>query len=221
MNFDLVSRTALFHGCSEDDIKKLLHCLDSTTYKYGKGDAIYWAGTAVTSIGLVLSGSVQIESNDIWGNRSILGVTDPGDIFAEAYACVPNEPLIVSVIANADCEILFLNVEKMFQLCADACPSHNQLIRNLITIGARKNLQLSHRMFHISSKTIRGRLMSFFSEQAAIQGRTKIVIPFDRQQLADYLNLDRSALSKELGKMKKDGLLEYHKNTFDLKIDTE
>lgn len=194
--------------------------LDFRTVKQKKGDVILNAGSIVTDIGLVLSGSVRIEHTDLWGNKSILGITPAGGVFAESYACIPNEPMMVDAIANEDCDILFINVPKLFIPCS-VCLSQNRLIQNLVMISAGKNLQLSRRSLHTSPKTIRGRLFSYFSQQVSAQGSRKIVIPFDRQQLADYLNLDRSALSKELGKMRNDGLIEYNKNTFEIKIDIQ
>lgn len=213
-----ISKTALFQGCSEEDILNMSKHLDFRTNKYRKEHVIFGTGSVVTDIGLVLSGSVRIEHTDLWGNKVILGITPAGGVFAESYACIPNEPLMVDAVANEDCEILFINVPRLFIPCS-ACVSQNKLIQNLVMISAEKNLQLSRRSLHTSPKTIRGRLSSYFSQQVSAQRSNKIVIPFDRQQLADYLNLDRSALSKELGKMRKDGLIEYHKNTFVIKTD--
>lgn len=213
-----ISKTALFRGCSEEDILNMSEHLDFRTEMYRKGDVIFNTGSVVTDIGLVLSGSVRIEHTDLWGNKSILGITPSGGVFAESYACIPNEPMMVDAVANEDCDILFINVPKLFTPCS-VCESQNKLIQNLVTISAGKNLQLSRRSLHTSPKTIRGRLSSYFSQQVSAQGSNKIVIPFDRQQLADYLNLDRSALSKELGKMRNDGLIEFNKNTFVIKTD--
>lgn len=213
-----ISKTALFRGCSEEDILNMSEHLDFRTDRYRKGDVIFITGSVVTDIGLVLSGSVRIEHTDLWGNKSILGLTPAGGVFAESYACIPNEPMMVDAVANEDCDILFISVPRLFIPCS-ACGSQNRLIQNLVMISAGKNLQLSRRSLHTSPKTIRGRLFSYFSQQVSAQGSNKIVIPFDRQQLADYLNLDRSALSKELGKMRNDGLIEYNKNTFVIKTD--
>ncbi|MGN1083517.1 MAG: Crp/Fnr family transcriptional regulator [Lachnospiraceae bacterium] len=218
MNFTFLAKTILFRGCSEQEIETVCRCLHFVTKSYRKGETIFRSGDTTSDIGLVLSGSVRIENNDVWGNKSILSIVEKGSVFAEAYACIPNEPLLVDVIANEACELLFVNVPQLFQPCGNACPYHHKLIRNLVTVSAKKSLHLTQRMFHTSPKTIRGRLLSYFSQQAAAQKSNKIVIPFDRQQLADYLNLDRSALSKELGKMKKEGLLDYRKNVFELNI---
>ncbi|MDE6956713.1 MAG: Crp/Fnr family transcriptional regulator [Lachnospiraceae bacterium] len=190
--------------------------LDFRTEKYRKGLVILGRGSIVTDIGLILSGNIRIEHTDLWGNKSILGIISTGEVFAESYACIPNEPMMVDAVANEDCDILFINIPRLFTPCS-LCGSQNRLIHNLVMISAAKNLQLSRRILHTSSKTIRGRLSSYFSQQITAQGSQKIVIPFDRQQLADYLNLDRSALSKELGKMRNDGLIEYNKNTFTIK----
>ena len=215
-----ISKIALFRGCSEEDILNMSKHLDFRAGKYRKGEMIFGAGSIVTDIGLVLSGSVRIEHTDLWGNKSILGIIPADGVFAESYACIPNEPMMVDVVANEDCDILFINVPRLFTPCS-VCSSQNKVIHNLVMISAGKNLQLSRRSLHTSPKTIRGRLSSYFSQQVSAQGSNKIVIPFDRQQLADYLNLDRSALSKELGKMQNDGLIEYHKNTFVIKIDIQ
>ena len=192
--------------------------LDFRTEKYKKGNVIFGTGSIITDIGLVLSGSVRIEHTDLWGNKSILGITPAGGVFAESYACIPNEPMMVDAVANEDCDILFISVPRLFAPCSE-CVSQNRLIHNLVIISAGKNLQLSRRSLHTSPKTIRGRLSSYFSQQVSAQGSNKIIIPFDRQQLADYLNLDRSALSKELGKMRNEGLIEYNKNTFVIKTE--
>lgn len=219
-SLSFISKTALFRGCSEEDIRNMSKHLDFRTERYRKGHVIFGTGSIVTDIGLVLSGSVRIEHTDLWGNKSILDIVFAGGVFAESYACIPNEPMMVDAVANEDGDILFISVPRLFTPCS-VCASQNRLIHNLVMISARKNLQLSRRSLHTSPKTIRGRLSSYFSQQVSAQGSNKIVIPFDRQQLADYLNLDRSALSKELGKMKKDGLIEYNKNTFVLKTDVK
>ena len=217
MDFTFISKTALFRGCREKDIKQMAKLLGFKTVCYKKKDVIFSNGDTVTDIGLVLSGCVQIEHNDFFGNKSILAIVEKGGVFAEAYACIPSEPLMIDVTANDDCEILFISVSKLFEQYSQ-CDSRNRLIQNLVLISAQKNLQLSKRSIHTTPKTIRGRLMSYFSEQISAQNSNKITIPFDRQQLADYLNTDRSALSKELIKMKKDGLIEYRKNVFEITV---
>ena len=217
MDYELISHTSLFQGCSLAETEKLLHGLKTFTKKYKKGAPVYLAGTPVTDIGIVLYGTVQIENNDLWGNKNIISLAHTGEVFAEAYACVPGEPMMVDVIAMEEAEILFLNVPELFRLSASGKGEYSHLIHNMTIISARKNLLLSRRILHTSSKKIRDRLLSYLSYQAGLQKSRYIDIPLNRQQLADYLSLDRSALSKELGKMKKEGLLDYLKNSFVLK----
>ncbi|MCI8514073.1 MAG: Crp/Fnr family transcriptional regulator [Lachnospiraceae bacterium] len=220
MNLSFLSRTSLFQGCSEKDIRRITEQWNLRPLSYKKDAVIYEEGTIITQIGLVLSGSVRIGFYDFRGNQNILDIAYTGDIFAEAYACIPEEPLMIHVTANEPCEILFIRVPELFN-SQNRSDTQNRLLRNLMTICAQKNLQLSRRSLHTSPKTIRERLLSYFSFLIREQGSHKIATPFNRQQLADYLNLDRSALSKELGRMKKEGLLDYHKNIFELKIQNE
>lgn len=214
MNYSFLTETALFHGVSDDEAQAMLGCLGSFSKQYEKGDIIYHAGDSVQSMGLVMSGSVNIESDDVWGNRSILGHIAAGQIFAETYACIPGETMLVNVTAVEKCEVLFLNASRLLTTCPNSCSHHNRLIQNLLQISASKNLGLSRRILHTSSKTIRGRLLSYLSDQAKICGSYKFTIPFNRQQLADYLSVDRSAMSSELSKMQLDGILTYSKNSF-------
>lgn len=217
MNENFLSETMLFFGIPVKEIQEILKCLGAEQKKFSKGNVIYHAGDKAQAMGLVLSGSVQIENNDLWGNRSVLDSICAGYVFAETYACISNQSMMVSVVAVEMTEILFLNINRLLHLCSNTCMYHSQLISNLLTIFAQKNLNLSRRMFHTSSKSIRGRLLSYLSFQAAKQGKNEFTIPFNRQQLADYLSVDRSALSNELSKMKKDGLLTVNRNHFSLK----
>lgn len=216
MEYNVLANTDLFQGASPKEIRDMLNCLKAENRRYRRGDTVYHAGDIVHAMGLVLSGSVSIENDDVWGNKSILDKVGPGQVFAETYACVPDEPLMVSVVAAQDSEILFLDVSRALNACAKACDFHGKLTRNLLSISARKNLSLSRRIFHTSAKSIRGRLLSYLSFQAARQKSNDFVIPFNRQQLADYLSVDRSAMSNELSKMQRDGLLKVDRSHFTL-----
>ncbi len=217
MNFLFLTKTLLFRGSNEEEAETMLKCLGSYTKKFDKGEVIYRAGEVLQSLGLILAGSVNVESDDIWGNKSILSHVETGQIFAETYSCIPGEPLMVNVVATEKAEILFLNTARLLETCSSSCSHHNKLIKNLLQIMAQKNLGLSRRILHTSSKSIRGRLLSYFSQQAMQNGNYQFTIPFNRQQLADYLGVDRSAMSNELSKMQAEGLLTYSKNTFVLK----
>lgn len=212
-----LSNTQLFYGLKEDEITSLLDCLNAEKRSYKKGEVILSEGSTTENSGIVLSGMVMISCCDIWGNTSILGNAAPGSIFAEVYACIPGQPLLVTVSAAEDTSILFMNVGRILTTCSNACPFHARLAQNLLTVCAHKNLQLSQRIQHTSSKSVRGRLMSYFSECAKHFGSNSFLVPYNRQQLADYLNVDRSALCNELSKMQKDGMIEYTRNHILLK----
>lgn len=214
MNYRFLAQTPLFQGTSPQEIEAMLACLGSDVHRYEKGQIIYRAGDVVHALGVVLSGSVLIETDDVWGNTTVLDCAGPGHIFAETYACLPDEPLMVYVKAAEACQILFLNVGRILQICPTSCGHHTTLVRNLLSLSAQKNLNLSRKIFHTAPKTIRGRLLSYLSDQSVRSGSRSFTIPFNRQQLADYLNVDRSALSNELSKMQREGLIRADRNQF-------
>ena len=214
MDFVSLSKTALFQGATPEEVEGMLACLGGQVRGFAKGQAVCRAGDRVETLGIVLSGSVLIERGDLWGNTTVLDRAGPGQSFAETYACTPGEPLMVDVVAVEPAQVLFLHVGRMLQVCPRTCGHHSRLIGNLLTLTAQKNLTLSRKIFHTSAKTIRGRLLSYLSEQAVRSGSRSFTIPFSRQQLADYLNVDRSALSHELGKMQREGLLRVERSRF-------
>ena len=216
MNITLTS-TRLFRGIDTAQLQPLLQCLGAVRKRYARGETILAAGAPPEQLGMVLSGMAMIGHDDIWGSHSLLGHVTPGEVFAEPYACIPGEPLRISVTAAEDTEVLFLNVGKVLTTCTNACPFHAKLIQNLLTVCAAKNLQLSQRILHTTPKGIRARLMSYFSECVKRAGQYSFDIPYNRQQLADYLGVDRSAMCNELSKMQKDGVIEYERNRILLK----
>ena len=216
MDFVLLSHTPLFAGVAPQELEAMLACLDTECRRYGKGEAVLRTGESIRSMGIVLSGSVLIEKTDLWGNTTVLDSVGPGQIFAETYACTPQEPLMVDVVAAESAEVLFVQVARVLETCPNSCAHHHTLIRNLLALSAQKNLLLSRKIFHTAPKTIRARLLSYLSDQAIRCGRRSFTIPFNRQQLADYLNVERSALSNELSKMQQDGLIETERNYFRL-----
>lgn len=218
MDILFLSKTKLFQGFLLQEITSVLHCLMGKEKWYKKNELIFQRGTKTNKIGMVLTGSVSIENDDFWGNKSLLDKVGPGQIFAEAYVCAPEVRMMVNVAAAEPTGILFLNSSKLLYPCPSACACHGKLIRNLLAISAEKNLTLSRRIFHTSSKSIRGRLLSYLSFQAAQEGAQEFDILFNRQQLADYLSVDRSALSNELSKMQREGLIVVHKNHFCINI---
>ncbi|MBR0397475.1 MAG: Crp/Fnr family transcriptional regulator [Eubacterium sp.] len=204
----------LFRNLTENEIDQLLNLLQAEEKDFSRGTCIFHAGQTTTRMGLVLAGSVTIESNDLWGNRTILSLAGEGSIFAETYALLENEPMLVDVVANEDSRILMLNAGRQEMQLHGGESWMMKYMANFLAISAQKNLNLSGRSFHTAPKTIRGRVMSYLNAVALKQQCSSFTIPFDRQQLADYLNLDRSALSKELGKMQREGLITVRKNHF-------
>lgn len=209
-----LSDIPLFRGIDTAELDALLPCLGAIERQYKKGDIILKEGVPTEHLGIILSGLAIIERSDVWGNNSILGYAATNAVFAETYACLPKEPLRIRVTAAEDTTVLLLNVSRVLHTCQNVCGFHTKLIRNLLTVSAEKNLQLSDRILYTTSKSIRGRLLSYFSDQVKRNGSFEFSIPLNRQQLADYLSVDRSAMSNELSKMQKEGLLRYRKNRF-------
>lgn len=209
-----LQQSMLFRGMTELEITKALQVLEAHEKSFQKGETLLIAGTITERMGLVLEGSVTIESNDAWGNRTIISHVGQGQVFAETYALLENEPMLVDVTASEDCRVLFLRSGRIQSLKNSLEPWALKYITNLLTISMHKNLILSGRSFHTAPKTIRGRVMAYLNSVSLQKHSREFDIPFDRQQLADYLNLERSALSKELGKMQKDKLIFCKKNHF-------
>ena len=208
----------LFSGISEEELNAVLRCLRAEKKDFPKEAFVLRAGDASDSIGLVLAGTVLIVQEDIWGNRNILSRAGPGQTFAAAYACAPGSRLNVSVIAETPAAAMFLNVKRILNVCPSACAHHNRIIRNLLSELAGKNLRLGEKLTHMGQRTTRAKIMAYLSAEAQRLEKYEFDVPFSRQQLADYLGVERSGLSLELGKMKKDGFLDYHKNHFVLRV---
>ncbi len=196
----------------------MLSCLQARVERFPKEAFLLHAGDKVDAIGLVLSGNVLVIQEDIWGNRNIISKAGQGQSFAVAFACAPGAVLDVSVTAETPVTVLFLNVKRMLTVCSSACAHHSRMIRNLLGELADKNLRFSEKLAHMGQRSTRAKLMSYLSAEAQRVGSYEFDIPFSRQQLADYLAVERSGLSLELGKMRKEGLLDFQKNHFLLKV---
>ncbi len=212
--FPILCSAHLFSGISEYEIDSILTCLAPKKADFPKDAFLLRAGETTDSIGLVLAGSVLIIQEDIWGNRNILSKAVPGQTFATAYACASGFALNVDVAAETPTTVLFLSVKRILNVCPSACTHHNRIIRNLIDELAEKNLNLGKKLTDISQRTTQAKLMSYLSAEAHRCGKCEFDIPFSRQQLADYLAVDRCGMSRELTKMKRNGLLDFRKNHF-------
>ncbi len=214
MRTEEIKSAVIFQGMTDEELYAALKELRASEKKYKKGGVILRASETTSQMCMVLDGSVTIESNDLWGNRTILSHVSKGQFFAETYALLSDEPMLVDATANEDCRVLFLRIGSLRELRSLPSSWKAKLTANLLAISANKNLHLSGRSFHTSPKTIRGRVMSYLNTVSIQKKTNEFDSPFDRQQLADYLNLERTALSKELGKMQKDGLIKVHRRHF-------
>ena len=206
--FDILSQCPLFSGISQEELKSMLSCLDGRITHISKGSPVFLEGEPATFVGVVLSGKVQILRTDFYGNRSVLTVVSPGGLFAEAFACAEVETLPVSAIALESTSVLLLDCKRVLTSCPNACPFHSKLVRNLLRGIAQKNLILTQKIRCMSQKTTREKLMEFLLEQAKQHGSGEFVIPYDRQALADYLGVERSAMSAEISKLRKAGQID-------------
>ncbi|MDD2958551.1 MAG: Crp/Fnr family transcriptional regulator [Lachnospiraceae bacterium] len=212
-----IKKSPLFSGVTEKEMEAMLGCLSVTTSSYEKNQFIFRFGEEINSMGMVLTGCVHILQEDFWGNRNILSEVGPGELFGEVYACMPGAVLNVNALASEPAVILFLDVRHVLTTCSSSCEFHTRLIRNLMSVLAGKNLKMNEKLTHMAQRTTREKLLSYLSSQAVRKGSSSFDIPFNRQQLADYLSVDRSAMSNELGKMQAEGLLLFERNHFVLK----
>ena len=212
----IIKNIELFSGIDETDLSALLACLSARNAHFEKGSIIFLSGERIRSFGIVLSGQVQIYQEDYYGNRSILGHVGPGGLFAESFACAEVQELPVSVQASAESELLFIDCTRIASPCANACAFHASLIRNLLNMIAKKNIALTQKIEFTAKRTTREKLLAYLSAEARRAKSSHFEIPFNRQELADYLAVDRSALSAELGKLRDDDVLKFSKNQFEL-----
>lgn len=206
--FDVLSGCPLFEGIERGDIPSVLRCLEGRIVDYSKGEMIFMEGDPAEFIAVVLSGEVQIVRDDYYGRRSIITQVQPGEMFAEAFSCAGLETLPVSAAALGTSSILFLSCDKILESCSSACSFHSRLVHNLLREVAGKNLELTRKIRYMSKRTTQEKLMEFLLDQVKRHGKREFVIAYDRQGLADYLGVERSAMSAELGKMRRAGLIE-------------
>jgi CRP/FNR family transcriptional regulator, dissimilatory nitrate respiration regulator len=213
---DVLKTVKLFKGIEESDLQPLLSCLGATPVHFDKGQTVFPSGEGIKQFGIVLSGQVQIVQDDYYGNRTILAQIDAGNLFGESFSFAAVKKLPVSVITTAESVLLFIDSHKLAVPCAKACGFHSKLIENLLMIVSTKNIALTQKIEFTSKRTTREKLLAYLSAMATESGSSRFSIPFDRQALADYLSVERSAMSAELSKLRDDGVLRFHKNQFEL-----
>lgn len=206
--FEMLLQTPLFRGIAREELDGLLGCLGARVEAFSKGAPVFLEGDPAGFIGLVLEGAVEIVREDFYGNRSLLTLAQPGELFGEAFACAGVEAMPVSGYAAQSGRVMWLECRKMITACSNGCSFHHGLVKNLLQVVARRNLQLSRKIQFMSRKTTREKLMEYLLDQAKRQGSPEFDIPLNRQALADFLGVERSAMSAELGKLRKAGVLE-------------
>lgn len=207
-----------FKGLDDNEILSILHCVNASAISAKQDSYIFRAGDSTEVMGLVVSGCVLIIQEDLWGHRNILAKCQTGDFFGEPYAAGSGAVLNISVAADEDCEILLLNVKRLLSTCPTACGHHQKLIRNLVSVLANKILILNDKITHVGKRTTRDKILSYLSTESIRQASLSFDIPFDRQQLADYLCIDRAAMSTEISKLQKEGYLKTNKKHFELSV---
>ncbi len=218
---EFFKKVPLFQNIDINEIGSLLKCLDVKLKTYGKNEFIILAGEKISSIGLIIKGSVYIISEDGFGERNILAKLTSGNIFAEAFVCAGLQKSPVSVVTIEECEIMALEFKKIIHICPNSCSYHSLLIENMLKIIANKNILLNNKMEILNKRSIREKLITYFSQTSKEQNNSKFKIPFSREELADYLCVNRSALSRELSNMKNEGLINFNKNDFKILVFNE
>ena len=211
-----LKRTKLFAGIGEEEIASMLNCLNASVKNYSKKEYVFRQGEYIRDLLLLAEGRLIIQKVDYWGNLSILNEICVGEMFGEAYAAPDSGALLNDVIAAEDSTVLFFDIEKILSLCPSACPYHTRLIKALFYTISEKNRKLVQKLGLMSQRTTREKLLSYLSDEAKKQNSSSFTISFNRQQMADFLSVDRSAMSNELCKMRDEGMLDFHKNKFTL-----
>ena len=212
----VLKRTKLFSGVGEEDISSLLSCLGARKKEYKKGEYILREGEHIRDIFILVEGKIHIQKDDYWGNRSILSVISVGEMFGEGYAAPESGALLNDVVAVEVSSVIFFDVKRILKTCSSACRFHNMIVQNMFFAISDKNRKLVQKLGHMSGRTTRTKLISYLSEEAKRQGSSSFTVPFNRQQLADYLCVDRSAMSNELCKMRDEGMIKFEKSRFEL-----
>lgn len=212
----ILKRTQLFSGVGEEEILSMLSCLGARLYSYKKGEYVLRQGEYVTDIAVLVQGKLHIQNDDYWGNRSILGQIMVTEMFAESFAAHMSGPLLNDVVAIEDSTVIFFDVKRIITTCSSACRFHSIVVQNLFFAISERNKKLVQKIGYMSKRTTREKLIAYLSEEARRQKCAEFVIPFNRQQLADFLSVDRSAMSNELCKMRDTGLLEFERSRFKL-----
>lgn len=216
-NYDeVLEKCLLFNDIEHKNLSAMLGCLGAKVEKFSKNQTILTEGEPARRIGIVLSGAAQIIRVDYYGNRSIVASMEPAQLFGESFACAGVKTMPVSVVASEDAEVMLIDCARIIRSCSNACVFHNQMIFNLMKVVATKNLVFNQKLEVTSRRTTREKLMTYLLLQAKLQNKSSFTIPYDRQELADFLEVDRSGLSAEISRMRREGLIACKRSTFTL-----
>lgn len=215
----IMRKSPFFRELTDREILSVLCCIGASVIAKPQASYVFHAGDSTEVMGLVLSGSVLIVQEDLWGHRNILSRCREGDFFGEPFAAKPGSVLNISAEVEKDCEILLLNIQRLLKSCTTACEHHQKLIRNLVSVLADKILIFNDKITHVSKRTTREKLLSYLSSESVKNASLSFDIPFNRQQLADFLCVERAAMSVELSKLQKEGRLITNRNHFELMPD--
>lgn len=213
---EILKQTKIFEGVHESEIEAMLSCLNARLQNYKKGEYVFRRGESLVHITVLVKGSLYVQSDDYWGNRDIVNKISVGETFGDAYIAPGSGAITNDVVAIEDSSVIFFDVKKVMTVCSSMCRFHSMVVQNLFYSISEKNRNLVAKLGHISKRSTRDKLMSYLSDEAKRNGSSSFSIPFNRQQLADFLSVDRSAMSNELSKMRNDGLIEFNRNSFKL-----
>lgn len=212
---EIIRQCSLFDSIGDDDLYRMLTCLGAETVSFDKKYTVFREGSPARQIGIVLSGSVQTVRVDYFGNRSIISESKAGEVFGEAFACAEATSTPVTVVANEPAVTMLIDCSHILHTCKNNCAFHQQLIYNLMKILATKTILYHERIEITSARTTREKLLTYLALTAKKAGSNSFDIPFDRQELADYLEVDRSGLSAEISKLRREGVIECKKHHFE------
>ena len=207
-------KSPLFAGIKPEEMQSMLQCISYHIGDYTKGEIVAFEGENLKHIGIVISGAVDMVKEDVWGNKTMLLRIRKNDLFGETFACGEDNQSVVTFLVSEDAKILFMPFSRVMHSCTMACAFHQRLIENMVKIIANKNRDLMRKVEIISKRTLREKILAYLSIQAQVQQARYFEIPLGRVEWAEYLCVDRSALSRELAKMKEDGMIDFDRNCF-------
>lgn len=215
-NVEFLKKVSLFRGLDDEKLEVMMNCLGAVTRTYKKDAIIFMTGDPITEVGIILKGTVQVIKEDLLGNRTIVAHLTEGDLFAETLACAGAVNSPVTTITMTNCEILFIGFRRIITTCSAACEFHTKLIENMLNLIAQKNILLNYKLGLLSQRTTGEKLKTYFLNEMEKASSCKFLIPFSRNELADFLCVDRSALSRELSKLRNQGKIDFNKNEFEI-----